>query len=86
MMIAMFVGAGSSADEDSDSETDSDVMEVKMDQDDAVGYAYVGSHNFTPSAWGTISGSGFAPVLNVSVSAMRWRAVGPIQIGLGDKL
>jgi hypothetical protein len=37
MMIAMFVGAGSSADEDSDSETDSDIMEVKMDQDDASG-------------------------------------------------
>ncbi|KAF8264858.1 tyrosyl-DNA phosphodiesterase-domain-containing protein [Lactarius quietus] len=67
MMIAVFVGAGSSAaDEDSDSETDSDIMEVKMDQDDAVGYAYVGSHNFTPSAWGTLSGSGFTPVLNVT--------------------
>ena len=87
MMIAMFVGAGSSVDEDSDSETDSDVMEVKMDQDDAVGYAYVGSHNFTPSAWGTISGSGFTPVLNVSVpAAMRRRDVSPIRIGLGDKL
>jgi tyrosyl-DNA phosphodiesterase-1 len=68
MMIAVFVGDGSSAaDEDSDSETDSDIMEVKMDQDDAMGYAYVGSHNFTPSAWGTLSGSGFTPVLNVSV-------------------
>lgn len=67
MMIAVFVGAGSSAaDEDSDSETDSDIMEVKMDQDDAMGYAYVGSHNFTPSAWGTLSGSGFTPVLNVT--------------------
>jgi tyrosyl-DNA phosphodiesterase-1 len=72
MMIAVFVGAGSSAaDEDSDSETDSDIMEVKMDQDDAMGYAYVGSHNFTPSAWGTLSGSGFTPVLNVSVTAMQ---------------
>ncbi|KAF8841337.1 phospholipase D/nuclease [Paxillus ammoniavirescens] len=41
-------------------------------QDDAVeainepiGWAYVGSHNFTPSAWGTLSGSGFNPVLNL---------------------
>lgn len=29
------------------------------------GWVYVGSHNFTPSAWGTLSGSGFNPVLNV---------------------
>jgi tyrosyl-DNA phosphodiesterase 1 len=29
------------------------------------GWAYVGSHNFTPSAWGTLSGSGFTPILNV---------------------
>ena len=73
MMIAVFVGAGSSTvvDEDSDSETDSDVMEVKMDQDDVMGYAYVGSHNFTPSAWGTLSGSGFTPVLNVSAAVMQ---------------
>ncbi|KAI9431173.1 phospholipase D/nuclease [Lactarius indigo] len=66
MIVAMFVGADSSSDADSDSETDSDIVEVKMDQDDAVGYAYVGSHNFTPSAWGTLSGSGFTPVLNVT--------------------
>ena len=72
MMIAVFVGASSSAaDEDSDSDSDSDIVEVKMDQDDAVGYAYVGSHNFTPSAWGTLSGSGFTPVLNVSVPIVR---------------
>ena len=30
-----------------------------------VGWVYVGSHNFTPSAWGTLSGSGFNPMLNV---------------------
>ncbi|OJT09751.1 Tyrosyl-DNA phosphodiesterase 1 [Trametes pubescens] len=30
------------------------------------GWAYVGSHNFTPSAWGTLSGSGFNPVLNIN--------------------
>ena len=73
MMIVVFVGAGSSTvvDEDSDSETDSDVMEVKLDQDDVMGYAYVGSHNFTPSAWGTLSGSGFTPMLNVSAAVMQ---------------
>jgi tyrosyl-DNA phosphodiesterase-1 len=32
----------------------------------AIGWAYIGSHNFTPSAWGTLSGSAFNPVLNVS--------------------
>lgn len=31
----------------------------------AIGWAYVGSHNFTPSAWGTLSGSSFSPILNV---------------------
>ena len=31
----------------------------------ALGWVYVGSHNFTPSAWGTLSGSGFNPTLNV---------------------
>jgi tyrosyl-DNA phosphodiesterase-1 len=33
----------------------------------AIGWAYIGSHNFTPSAWGTLSGSAFNPILNVSV-------------------
>jgi len=66
MIIATFLGAGSSPDEDPDSDSDSDVVEVKGDQGDIVGYAYVGSHNFTPSAWGTLSGSGFTPTLNVN--------------------
>lgn len=35
------------------------------------GWAYVGSHNFTPSAWGTLSGSGFNPTLNVRVRPAR---------------
>ncbi|KAF9228232.1 phospholipase D/nuclease [Gyrodon lividus] len=52
----------------SDSETESetkaqeDAVEV---QNEPIGWAYVGSHNFTPSAWGTLSGSGFNPVLNI---------------------
>ena len=71
MMIAVFAGAGSSGDEVSNSEADSDIVEVKVDQDNVVGYAYVGSHNFTPSAWGTLSGSGFTPVLNVSAAVMQ---------------
>ncbi|KAJ7713845.1 hypothetical protein B0H14DRAFT_3901864 [Mycena olivaceomarginata] len=29
-------------------------------------WLYLGSHNFTPSAWGTLSGNGFRPVLNVT--------------------
>ena len=74
MIIAVFVGAGSSTDEDSDSEA----VEVKMEQDNAVGYAYVGSHNFTPSAWGTLSGTGYTPVLNVSVSASNAASVDSI--------
>jgi len=30
------------------------------------GWCYIGSHNFTPSAWGNISGSATDPVLNVT--------------------
>ena len=49
---------------DSDSETedsDDDIVEVQKE----IGWAYVGSHNFTPSAWGNLSGSSFNPVFNV---------------------
>ena len=35
-------------------------------EEQLVGWAYVGSHNFTPSAWGTVSGSVDKPSLNVS--------------------
>ncbi|KAF8900465.1 tyrosyl-DNA phosphodiesterase-domain-containing protein [Gymnopilus junonius] len=34
--------------------------------DPGVGWVYVGSHNFTPSAWGTLSGSSFNPILNIT--------------------
>lgn len=47
------------------SDTEEDEPEVKIIEP-AVGWAYVGSHNFTPSAWGTLSGSAFNPILNVS--------------------
>ncbi|KAF5376628.1 hypothetical protein D9615_007854 [Tricholomella constricta] len=48
------------SDTEDDSDNDIEVIEP------AVGWAYVGSHNFTPSAWGTLSGSGFNPILNIS--------------------
>ncbi|KAG6828194.1 hypothetical protein H0H92_008813 [Tricholoma furcatifolium] len=51
-------GPGSVTEEESDDEIQ--VIET------AVGWAYIGSHNFTPSAWGTLSGSGFNPILNIS--------------------
>ncbi|KZT19086.1 phospholipase D/nuclease [Neolentinus lepideus HHB14362 ss-1] len=56
-------------DVDSGSETeDSDVVEVVPSdaKKDYAGWAYVGSHNFTPSAWGTLSGSAFNPILNIT--------------------
>ncbi|KAI0341097.1 phospholipase D/nuclease [Trametopsis cervina] len=34
--------------------------------DNCIGWAYVGSHNFTSSAWGTLSGSDFNPALNIT--------------------
>lgn len=43
-------------------DSDSDIEVVAP----ALGWAYIGSHNFTPSAWGNLSGTSFNPVLNVS--------------------
>ncbi|PIL25677.1 hypothetical protein GSI_11427 [Ganoderma sinense ZZ0214-1] len=34
------------------------------------GWVYVGSYSFTPSAWGTLSGSGFNPMLNVDACVL----------------
>lgn len=48
-----------------ESETEDDEIQVV---ESAIGWAYVGSHNFTGSAWGTLSGSAFNPVLNVGSS------------------
>ena len=52
----------------SDSETEDDDIVVVESKDKKnkklVGWAYIGSHNFTPSAWGTLSGSSFNPTLN----------------------
>ncbi|KAH7882123.1 tyrosyl-DNA phosphodiesterase-domain-containing protein [Phlebopus sp. FC_14] len=50
---------------DSDSSTESETKPEANNQNEPIGWAYVGSHNFTPSAWGTLSGSGFNPVLNI---------------------
>ena len=44
---------------------DDDIVEVVPEDTKYIGWAYVGSHNFTPSAWGTLSGSAFNPILNV---------------------
>ena len=85
MLIATFLNTGLSPDKDLSSDADSDVVEVKENQGDVLGYAYIGSHNFTPSAWGTLSGSEFTPILNVNrllfpqVSSLR-------HIVTGDKL
>lgn len=67
MIIATFRDASSgkgqnSRDSDFDSDTEDDDIEVV---ESPVGWAYVGSHNFTPSAWGNLSGSAFNPILNV---------------------
>ncbi|KIP12180.1 hypothetical protein PHLGIDRAFT_124343 [Phlebiopsis gigantea 11061_1 CR5-6] len=46
---------------------DDEIVEVGApSRGDAIGWAYVGSHNFTPSAWGTLSGSSFNPTLNIT--------------------
>lgn len=46
------------------------ILGVLDDKDSDVGkpkgWLYVGSHNFTPSAWGNLSGSGFTPNMNIT--------------------
>lgn len=53
--------ARASTESRSERDGDEDAGSAKL-----AGWVYVGSHNFTPSAWGTLSGSGFNPALNVS--------------------
>ncbi|KAH8115094.1 phospholipase D/nuclease [Phellopilus nigrolimitatus] len=48
-----------------DSEDENSDSELEITNADMAGWAYVGSHNFTPSAWGTLSGSTVNPVLNI---------------------
>ena len=73
MMIATFrqsayTSPSSSNVHDSASESEEDeVVELSPEPSSAIGWVYVGSHNFTPSAWGTLSGSAFNPVLNVCI-------------------
>ncbi|KAJ7691949.1 tyrosyl-DNA phosphodiesterase-domain-containing protein [Mycena rosella] len=43
-----------------------DAEEEEQQSSDAAGWMYVGSHNFTSPAWGNLSGSAAAPVLNVN--------------------
>lgn len=69
MIIATFKDTSSSGRKENqaqDSETEDDSDDDIQIINPAIGWAYVGSHNFTPSAWGNLSGSGFNPTLNVS--------------------
>ena len=69
-----FAGGSTHNVPDDDSETepeDDDIVEVAPRPSKAAGWAYIGSHNFTPSAWGTLSGTSFNPVLNVRISVAR---------------
>lgn len=75
MIIATFKAPSSSSKhrlqfESVSSGEDEEVQEVEPGvREDIYGWAYVGSANFTPSAWGTLSGSSFNPTLNVSCSS-----------------
>jgi hypothetical protein len=46
----------------SETESDDDIIEIV---EPFIGWIYMGSHNLTPSAWGTLSGSNVNPILNV---------------------
>jgi len=56
---------------DTDSDTDAEDDDVVEINNGSVGWAYIGSHNFTPSAWGNLSGSSFNPILNVRLIALQ---------------
>ena len=59
-------GKGRLADSD-DEDTENERETANSTRNESVmGWAYVGSHNFTPSAWGTLSGTSSKPSLNVS--------------------
>ncbi|KIJ43722.1 hypothetical protein M422DRAFT_30766 [Sphaerobolus stellatus SS14] len=48
-------------------ESDEEIQQVDAERGPKVlGWLYVGSHNFTPSAWGYLSGSGVTPTLNIT--------------------
>lgn len=72
MMIATFedisASENSSRSTTVDTESDNDIEIIDGDGKEkrqVIGWTYVGSHNFTPSAWGTLSGSVSTPTLNV---------------------
>ena len=72
MIIATFedtsTSANSSRSTTVDTESDDDIETIDGDGKEkrqVIGWTYVGSHNFTPSAWGTLSGSVSTPTLNV---------------------
>ncbi|KIJ06061.1 hypothetical protein PAXINDRAFT_57820, partial [Paxillus involutus ATCC 200175] len=52
---------------ESETEPQEDAVEAI---NEPIGWAYVGSHNFTPSAWGTLSGSGFSPLVNYELGIL----------------
>ncbi|THH13363.1 hypothetical protein EW146_g6842 [Bondarzewia mesenterica] len=77
MIIATFEESGASGEaSNSDTETKSgDEIEVVdgkgKEKKRVLGWMYTGSHNFSASAWGTLSGSGSTPVLYVRLVAPR---------------
>ncbi|KAH9851198.1 phospholipase D/nuclease [Lenzites betulinus] len=70
MILATFVDKKSPLDRNqratTASSSDSGTGESNDSAESLAGWVYVGSHNFTPSAWGTLSGSGFNPTLNIN--------------------
>ncbi|TFY61518.1 hypothetical protein EVG20_g7020 [Dentipellis fragilis] len=61
--VASDGGGGSESETE---QSDDELVAEKNPEARVVGWTYVGSHNFTPSAWGTLSGSKLAPVMNIA--------------------
>ncbi|OSX58620.1 hypothetical protein POSPLADRAFT_1060515 [Postia placenta MAD-698-R-SB12] len=69
MILGLFGAKSGTSGNGSSSETEESETESETEEDvpsALIGWIYVGSHNFTPSAWGTLSGSAFNPILNIT--------------------
>ncbi|KIM27072.1 hypothetical protein M408DRAFT_330219 [Serendipita vermifera MAFF 305830] len=54
--------------DEEEEEEESEDQDIEVIEPEAAGWLYVGSHNFTPSAWGTFpdTATGFTPILNIT--------------------
>lgn len=69
---------------DSETEDEDGTASSSKAKEQPIGWLYMGSHNFTPSAWGTLSGSAFNPTLNVRMLSPKAESTPGLLTGLSD--